>query len=114
MAATTGRLVIPCLVILVLAISCTGGASDDFDSARWRQGTPDWSGARYRMMDSLVDDIGIVGKSRSEAANLLGQPDFGDDAKWTYRVGPHGSQFRYLTIDFENDTVIDYHLTVWE
>jgi|GEM_PF-3307597 len=93
-----------------IALSCTDIA---FDSEKWKN----WelksseNHLRYDMSDDLVENYNLVGKSRQDILNLLGDPDSikkGLKEKYFYNLGPcrRGIDFGVLYIYFENDLVV--------
>jgi hypothetical protein len=101
------------LAIIVLQ-GCTGRNDDehlDFSHEQWLQG--DWR-IRGKMVNSIIDDSILFGKSKPEVINLLGEPTAGDTIGLIVyvvdigkKVGPFGmggtSPF-YMTVQFDSVT----------
>jgi hypothetical protein len=80
-----------------------------FDSARWRSAKYGYEG-RYAMVESLIKEVRVVGKSRTEIVNLLGPcPDesFTDEV-CNYSLAPDGLDTRWLGLKFQDNRVVDY------
>lgn len=68
---------------------------------------------RYAMTDNLLERKILEGKSKSEVASILGQPDNSTAAKsWDYDVELNhfllGDRYRLVEVFFEDDTVTNY------
>jgi hypothetical protein len=88
------------LTILVLLFGASGCWEQpavsriSFDSEKWREASPsDVKGLRIRMMDDLVSSKRLIGKSRLEVEQQLGDPESTTpneipDTDLLFRVGP--------------------------
>jgi|SRR5690554_6257119 len=101
-------------VILVLLLSAFIVSCTDltFNSEKWKN----WeirsseNHLRWDMTDDLVENYGLVGKTRNEILLLLGKPDNnidGTENELFYDLGPcrRGIDYGALLIYFKNDTV---------
>ena len=78
----------------------------DFDKAKWKTDIE----KRYEMTDDLVDNGKLIGKTKEEVKELLGQEDVSlDGSRWTYYIGFKPSLFGIdpdvLEIEFKEDKV---------
>jgi amino acid transporter len=78
----------------------------DFDKKKW---TADIE-KRYEMTDDLVDNGKLIGKTKDEIKELLGQEDVSlDSSRWTYYIGFKPSLFGIdpdvLEIEFKDGKV---------
>jgi hypothetical protein len=78
----------------------------DFDKEKWKADIE----KRYEMTDDLVDSGKLIGKTKDEVKELLGQEDVSlDGSRWTYYVGFKPSLFGIdpdvLEIEFKNGKV---------
>jgi hypothetical protein len=65
------------------------------------------------MLDSLIEDHGVIGRNEEEIRELLG-PSIGEDGEtWRYRLAPVGAQYRYLYLSFEKGIVVTYNVGVF-
>jgi amino acid transporter len=56
----------------------------DFDKEKWKADIE----KRYEMTDDLVDNGKLIGKTKEEIKELLGQEDVNlDSSRWTYYIG---------------------------
>ena len=81
------------LAVLILLGGC--GASEPFDSQRWRNADLH-TRERANMVGSLVKDRRLDGMDRSSVVALLGEPtptDKWDGSEMIYVLGPDGSMF---------------------
>jgi hypothetical protein len=80
---------------------------EDFDKDKWKSDVK----KRYEMTDDLVNNKKLIGKTKEEIIQLLGQEEniFESD-EWTYNVGFRPSMFGIdpdiLEIEFKDDKVI--------
>jgi len=89
-------------VVLVL-LKAPSIAETEFDSENWKNTAPDWThdSIRLRMIDDLLDRHQLLGKSRDEIIDLLGEPDDTDyfsDYEMVWWLGPERS---FMAIDSE-------------
>jgi len=78
----------------------------DFDREKWLADKQ----TRFEMRDDIVDSELLIGRSKSEIIDFIGNPEFGDSTKiWTYDLGTSGAgfgwQFNSLELTFKNDKV---------
>lgn len=93
-------------VLLGLAtVSCDGPAVDPTSDALQH-----WHATKkpYREQASrrIVEDGVLIGKSRRQISQLLGQPDAADQygqGEWCYEVGENGLDVVWLRVDFKDD-----------
>lgn len=79
----------------------------DFDKEKWRTDIE----KRYEMTDDLVDNEKLIGKSKKEIKELLGQEEVSmDSSRWTYYIGYKpgvlGIDPDILEIEFKDDKVV--------
>jgi len=70
-------------------------------------------GERYKMLDDILENKFLIGKTKQEVIVLLGEPDADSklgDNYFVYRLGVppsfFDSELQYLLVTFENETVI--------
>lgn len=78
----------------------------DFDKEKWETDIE----KRYEMADDLVDNGKLIGKTREEIKELLGQEEVNlDSSRWTYYIGfkPSiiGIDPDILEVEFKDDKV---------
>lgn len=78
----------------------------DFDREKWFADKH----SRFEMRDDIVESEILIGKSKSEIIDFIGNPEFSDSTKiWTYDLGMSGAgfgwQFNSLELTFKNDKV---------
>jgi hypothetical protein len=78
----------------------------DFDKEKWRTDIE----RRYEMTDDLVENGKLIGKTKDEIKELLGQEEVSlDGLRWTYYIGFKPSLFGIdpdvLEIEFKEDKV---------
>ena len=78
----------------------------DFDRQKWFADKH----TRFEMRDDIVENEILIGKSKSEIIDFIGNPEFGDSTKiWTYDLGistaGFGWQFNNLELTFKNEKV---------
>lgn len=78
----------------------------DFDKEKWKSDIE----KRYEMTDDLVDNEKLIGKTKEEIKELLGQEEVSlDGSRWTYYIGFKPSLFGIdpdvLEIEFKDGKV---------
>ena len=82
---------------------------EDFDQTKWKE----QPGQRYQLVDDLIDSEKLIGKSKSEVVDLLGQRhhiDY-DENHWFYHIGFVPGQgiaaSPFLEIYFKKEAVVE-------
>lgn len=93
-------------IILAWIAFATYYPERDFDKEKWKADIE----KRYEMTDDLVDNGKLIGKTKEEIKELLGQEDVNSDSTlWTYYIGfkPSiiGIDPDVLEVEFKNDKV---------
>ncbi len=78
----------------------------DFDKEKWKTDIE----KRYELTDDLIDSGRLIGKTKEEVKELLGQEDLSfDGSRWTYYIGFKPSLFGIdpdvLEIEFKDGKV---------
>ncbi|APY08137.1 hypothetical protein BWZ20_07410 [Winogradskyella sp. J14-2] len=110
-----GKISLFFLVAVILAFILFNALEKPFDAQKW-QSEPL---KRYEMVDDIIESQMLLGKSKSEIIEILGQPDSklhtSKDA-FIYTIGDppsfFSSQKEYLLIVFKNERVEDVSLAV--
>lgn len=103
-------------LIIVVLVGLRGKLSGiQFDSVKWKTtklNTENELSLRWDMMNSLRNNYKLIGMSRTEIINLLGQPnnEFSSSSSFRYFLGfaKSGIDTGTLIIVFENDIVINF------
>lgn len=79
----------------------------DFDKEKWNTDIE----KRYEMTDDLIDNGKLIGKTKNEIKELLGQEAVSSDsAQWTYYIGfkpgPFAIDPDVLEVEFKNGKVL--------
>ena len=77
-----------------------------FTSEKWNSDV----NKRYRMVDSLIRDGGLVGKTRTEIIEVLGINGLRSNTKESmeYYIAPQNDEVKILILEFdENDVVVN-------
>lgn len=79
----------------------------DFDKEKWNTDIE----KRYEMTDDLIDNGKLIGKTKNEIKELLGQEGVSSDsAQWTYYIGfkpgPFAIDPDVLEVAFKNGKVL--------
>lgn len=101
------------LILSILVPLITNCTNINFNSDHWKN----WDEtkinmpARWDMIDDLINNYGLSGKSQSEILMLLGEPDNGissSEDRYYYDLGPCRSGISYgsLFINFKNAKVV--------
>ena len=106
-------------VLFVLGFSLKGNIPHErFDSDKWitadLNSEVNWS-LRWDMMNSLRNNNKLIGKSKKEIIELLGEPESKSNSEYIYYLGytKRGINTGTLTIKFSSEgRVLDYK--VWE
>jgi len=99
--------VIYVLIILAFFFSASYYPSHDFNQQKWASD----SEKRYELSADLIKSKILIGKTKNEVTELLGEPDgWKQENYWTYYLGFKPSIMSidpdYLDIEFKNDKVI--------
>ena len=93
-------------------------SGEKFDSQKWKttkMNSEDDFSLRWDMMNSLRNNHKLIGKSKNEIINLLGEPDENGTTEKTFRYylgeSHSGIDTGSLIIEFENGIVKNYQ--VW-
>jgi outer membrane protein assembly factor BamE (lipoprotein component of BamABCDE complex) len=95
-------------IFFLLPISCGNISGIPFDSEQWKNANlnaeENWS-LRWDMMDSLRNDYELVGKTKSEIIDLLGNPDNKVNNEFYYYLGysKRGINTGNLRLYFDSD-----------
>lgn len=99
------------LLFLIFLSSCT---DVKFDTEKWKNWEiSEWeSHMRWDMVNDLIDNYNLEGKTQEEIINLLGKPDNWEEnpqERFYYDLGPcrRGIDFGSLDIEFENGKVVN-------
>lgn len=76
-----------------------------FDSAQWKAADDVRDSARCDMVDDLIDNVGLEGRSRAEVVRMLGEPVTQDGYPDFYFLCAVMIDPRILEIEWENDRV---------
>lgn len=89
----------------------------DFNSQEWKSHLDDRNPIKINMVDKLLENYQLVGKTRQEVESLLGKPSatgYFKDYDFVYWLGPERSimsiDSEWLGIKFQNDKVIKVEL----
>lgn len=97
-------------ILIILIIILTSCHRATFNSEKWK----DWDGkesyVRWDMADDLRDNYSLIGQTREQIENLLGQPDNTENSsadEYYYDLGPcrRGIDFGSFTLSFKKDKV---------
>lgn len=96
------------LILVVILTSCHGST---FNSEKWKNWDGKKSFVRWDMADDLRDNYSLIGQTREQIENLLGQPDNSQNSspgEYYYDLGPcrRGIDFGSFTLTFKNDKVV--------
>ncbi|PRY08986.1 hypothetical protein CLV24_11937 [Pontibacter ummariensis] len=106
-------------VVVILVLLMKGNIPHErFDSTKWKtadlNSEANWS-LRWDMMNSLRNNHKLVGKSKSEIIELLGEPESKTNSTFRYYLGysKNGINTGSLIIKFDAEgRVVDYQ--VWQ
>lgn len=91
----------------------------DFNSTKWKQAEQKDESIRIRMVDDLLSQHNLTGKSRSEIDSLLGTPEktnYFQDYDYVYWLGPQRGLIpidsEWLVIKFKNNIVVDARIVM--
>lgn len=90
------------IAVLVGSLAACAPGGKPFDSGAWRNANTEQNDpVRLSMVDDLVRSKRLVGKTRPQVVELLGEPDGGKFQDWdmVYWVGPERGT--YMAIDSE-------------
>lgn len=89
----------------------------EFSSDAWKHEELIPEGVRLTMVDALLADPGVVGRSRSQIDDLLGKPDetsYFRDYDYVYWLGPERGKIsidsEWLGLKFRSDVVVEAHI----
>ena len=99
--------VIYILIILAFVFSASYYPTHDFNKQKWVSD----SEKRYELSENLIESKILIGKTKKEVTEILGEPDGSKQENyWSYYLGfkPSigGIDPDYLDIEFKNDKVI--------
>ena len=102
-------------IFFLVPISCGHISGTPFDSEQWKNADlnaeENWS-LRWDMMNSLRNDYQLIGMSKNEIVDLLGEPNNKTEtfAQYRYSLGyaHFGIDTGTLIIEFEKDSVKNY------
>ena len=95
------------IIIIWLLISLYH-PSYEFDKQKWKTNIEN----RYELSDDIIDSQFLIGKTKSEVKQLLGEPDgWSQDDNWSYYLGYKPGIIGsidpdYLDIEFKNNKVV--------
>ena len=85
---------------------------NNFNTAEWKQNLEKFNDIKLFMVDDLLKNHQLIGKTRDEVKSILGVPpptDYFQDYDYVYRLGREGGlgvDSKWLGLKFENDLVI--------
>ena len=104
----TYKLVLLFFIASIVSYSLISLFEEPFDTDQWRS---NWS-VRHKMVDDLIESRLLIGKSKNEVLQLLGNPNNtskGNKDFFTYKLGSPPSFFNsepeYLMVVFVNGKV---------
>jgi hypothetical protein len=105
-----GLLVLLYLIVsLIVLTGCSQSKNKKFNSEEWKAN----ENARFSMLDDIVNNKILIGKSKKELLENLGQPfirenDFYDGKSMQFRTSEKDGEYLhwYLFVELKNDTVI--------
>jgi len=105
----TFQLFIALLVLIVLLAGCLQPKNKKFNSSEWKANEK----VRFPMLDDIVNNKILIGKSKKELLENLGQPfikeeNFYDGKAMQFRTSEKDGEYLhwYLFVELKNDTVI--------
>ena len=103
------QLFVASFALAVLLTGCSQSKSKIFNSQEWKSN----ENARFSMLDDIVNSKILIGKSKKELLENLGQPfikedSFYDGKAMQFRTSEKDGSYMhwYLFVELKNDTVI--------
>ena len=103
------QLLVAALALMVLFASCVQQKNKKFNAQEWKANEK----VRYYMLDDIVTNKIVIGKSKKELLELLGPPfipedNFYDHKAMQFRTAEKDGEYLhwYLFVELKNDTVI--------
>lgn len=98
-----------------MSISCSTDHRVNFDSEKWKHwvGTESTMSLRWDMRKDLIKKHKLINLTETEIVELLGDPEQKYGNKYQYNLGAarNGIDYGTLTLEFENEKVIDYKIS---
>lgn len=89
-------------IFITFSLSCGVVINNEkFDSAKWRNGN---KRAKGRMVYNLQNSKILIGKSKSEASELLGKDDDSSPNRLTYEIDTNILVDIYFSVHFDEKT----------
>lgn len=104
-------------VLLAAIWNVTGSTNVKFEQDRWKNWveTEAELSLRWDMVENLQKNHELIGMTRSEVRDLLGQPNVGDAAEISYYLGMarKGINTGHLKLTFGDDQLVS-EVSVWD
>ncbi|KXX71303.1 hypothetical protein [Flammeovirga sp. SJP92] len=102
-------------LIGIICLSCSENHRIDFDSEIWKNWveTESTMSLRWDMRKDLLKKHKLINLNEREIIELLGEPEqrYSNTYQYNLGVARHGIDYGTLTIEFENEKVIDFKIS---
>ena len=105
------------IIFCLVFIGCN--SKEKFNSEKWKHKGLDWwmTDFREKMIDDLIQSDTLIGLSKEEVINLLGEPEQNEDTLFGYTVRERYERdidpvyIMWLSIKIKNDTVVGVNVS---